>query len=121
MGDSKLRVAAQSTKIQSSTLIRMTYHNIRAVQAFMGYDTLLPMPSLNAGLGISGIGMESDEVSVVTWTRRSALEAVLKEVKLLEEEFKDLGVSDVEKAEEDFVFKEKVTHDFKGSDETIHD
>ncbi|EKM76705.1 hypothetical protein AGABI1DRAFT_18593, partial [Agaricus bisporus var. burnettii JB137-S8] len=94
MGDSKLRVAAQSTKIQSSTLIRMTYHNIRAVQAFIGYDTLLPMPSLNAGLGISGIGMESDEVSVVTWTRRSALEAVLKEVKLLEEEFKELGVSD---------------------------
>jgi hypothetical protein len=82
----------------------------------MGYDTLLPMPSLNAGLGISGIGMENDEVSVATWTRRSALEAVLKEVKLLEEEFKDLAPRE-EKLEEDDVFHEKLMHDSKGSDE----
>lgn len=116
MGVSKLRLVAQSTKIQSPAIIRMTYRSIRAVQAFMGYDTLLPMPSLNAGLGISGIGMENDEVSVATWTRRSALEAVLKEVKLLEEEFKDLAPRE-EKLEEDDVFHEKLMHDSKGSDE----
>jgi hypothetical protein len=115
MGVSKVRLAAQSTKIQSPAIIRMTYHSIRAVQAFMGYDTLLPMPSLRTGLGISGIGMENDEVSAVTWTRRFALEAVLKEVKLLEEEFKILP-SREERLEED-AFNEKLMHDFQGGDE----
>ncbi|KAF9440623.1 hypothetical protein P691DRAFT_781863, partial [Macrolepiota fuliginosa MF-IS2] len=96
MGVNNIRLMAQSTKIKSSVLIRTTYRRIRTVQTFMGYDTLLPMLALNAGLGITGVGLESDEISFVTWTKRSALEAVLNEMTHLEEEFEDVvkGIAD---------------------------
>lgn len=64
------------------------------MQTFMGYDTLLPMPPSNQDPGIVGLGGDSDEVSFVTWTKRSALEAVLNEMKELEEEFKDIVKGD---------------------------
>ncbi|KAF5359637.1 hypothetical protein D9756_003121 [Leucocoprinus leucothites] len=89
MGVSNIRLMGQSTKIKSSTLVKATYRRIRAVQTFMGYDALLPLPSGNVGLGISGLGMETDEVSFVTWTKRTALEAILNEMKQLEEEFEE--------------------------------
>jgi len=61
----------------------------------MGYDTLLPMPTPNQDPRIVGVGTENgDEVSFATWTKRSALEAVLNEMKELEEEFKDVMEGD---------------------------
>lgn len=87
-GVGNIRLMAQSTKINSSTLMRATCRRIRAVQAFMGYDALLPIPTSNPG--IVGLGGDSDEVSFATWTKRSALEAVLNEMKDLEEEFEDI-------------------------------
>jgi hypothetical protein len=89
MGVSNIRLMAQSTKIMSSELIKATYRRIRTVQTLMGYDTLLPMPTSNVGLGINRLEVEADEISFKTWTKRSALDAVLKEMKQLEEEFEE--------------------------------
>lgn len=97
MGVNNIRLMAQSTKIRSLALIKATYRRIRTVQTFMGYDTLLPMPPPNSGLGIPGLEMEGDEISIATWTRRSALEAVLTEMKQLEEEFEEV-VKDISSA-----------------------
>ncbi|KAJ3562072.1 hypothetical protein NP233_g9804 [Leucocoprinus birnbaumii] len=89
MGVSNIRLMGQSTTIKSVALVKATYRRIRSVQTFMGYDTLLPLPMGNVGLGISGVGMDSEEVSFVTWTKRTALEAILKEMSQLEEEFEE--------------------------------
>lgn len=89
MGVSNIRLMGQSTQIKSPALAKATYRRIRLVQTFMGYDLLLPLPIANVGLGISQPDMENDEVSFMTWTRRSALEAILNEMKQFEEEFRE--------------------------------
>lgn len=88
MGVSNIRLMGQSTQIKSIALAKATYRRIRLVQTFMGYDVLLPLPVANVGLGIVPFEMENNEV-FATWTRRSALEAILSEMKQFEEEFKE--------------------------------
>ena len=89
MGVSNIRLMGQSTHIKSMALVKATYRRIQLVQTFMGYDMLLPLPVANVGLGIAPFEMENNEVSFATWTRRSALEAILGEMKQFEEEFKE--------------------------------
>ncbi|KAF6764107.1 hypothetical protein DFP72DRAFT_986293 [Ephemerocybe angulata] len=68
-------LGAGMTKIKSIKLVEGTYRRIRGVQALMGYELLLPLPS-------------HDEMDMVkTWTRSQALAAIGQETKDLLEEF----------------------------------
>ena len=81
---------AKTTKIKSLKLIQETYKRVRAVQMFMGYDLLLPIPSMG---GISGgsskEGEKDDEATLETWTKAQALAAISKETNDLLEEFEE--------------------------------
>ncbi|PPQ66012.1 hypothetical protein CVT24_011956 [Panaeolus cyanescens] len=68
-----------TTNIKSITLVQATYHRIRGVQAYLGYDVLLPMP---------GSSSSSDDIAAPqTWSPHQALQSVVKETKELLEEF----------------------------------
>ncbi|CAA7264275.1 unnamed protein product [Cyclocybe aegerita] len=85
---------AHATKIKSVRLIQETYRRIRCVQTFMGYDLLLPIPSV-------GIAIKekdgSGEATLESWTKAEALAAIVAEMKDLLEEFEEgLGTEDLE-------------------------
>jgi hypothetical protein len=72
---------ATVTKIKSSTLVRATYRRIRTVQRYMGYEPLLPVPHSH--------GMDADEAFPTAWTRKQALDMILRETRELMEEFEE--------------------------------
>ncbi|KAF5379141.1 hypothetical protein D9615_005965 [Tricholomella constricta] len=80
-GAKGLDAMAATTKIKSLALVRATYSRIRTVQSCMGYDALLPMPLSQE--------MDVDEVLTATWTRKDALDAIVKETQELLEEFEE--------------------------------
>ncbi|KAF8068970.1 hypothetical protein FPV67DRAFT_1414491 [Lyophyllum atratum] len=81
-GGKGLDAMAMTTKIKSLALVRATYRRIRTVQNCMGYaDALLPMPQSHE--------MDADEVFTTTWTRKEALDAIMKETQELLEEFEE--------------------------------
>jgi len=61
------------------TLVRATYKRIRTVQAYLGFDLLLPMPQNQEANG--------DEARCPTWTQHEALNAIIRETSDLLEEF----------------------------------
>ncbi|KAF9051397.1 hypothetical protein BJ165DRAFT_1524338 [Panaeolus papilionaceus] len=68
-----------ASNIKSIVLVQATYHRIRGVQAYLGYDVLLPMP---------GASSSSDDVAAPqTWSPHQALQSVAKETMDLLEEF----------------------------------
>ncbi|KAF5334688.1 hypothetical protein D9611_011945 [Ephemerocybe angulata] len=79
------------TKIKSIKLVEGTYRRIRGVQALMGYELLLPLPSHGSGRRDDQDGMEGDDEDemdmVKTWTRSQALAAIGQETKDLLDEF----------------------------------
>ncbi|KAF8905252.1 hypothetical protein CPB84DRAFT_1814223 [Gymnopilus junonius] len=81
----------QSTKVKSLRLIHETYRRIRGVQAFMGYDLLLPFPGIHQDTSsITPSAMNNDEDSAFeTWTTQQALAAITSETKALLEEFEE--------------------------------
>lgn len=76
-----------STTVKSLSLVRITYRRIRVVQTWMGYDVLLPFP---------GERHYDDPESMTTWTRKQAINEIIRETKEIMEEF-------VTAAEEDMV------------------
>jgi hypothetical protein len=80
-GNTKDMDVATVTKIKSLTLVRGTYRRIRTVQRYMGYEPLLPMPHSHE--------MDADEVFPTAWTRKQALDAILRETRQLMEEFEE--------------------------------
>ncbi|KAJ3513514.1 hypothetical protein NLJ89_g2905 [Agrocybe chaxingu] len=86
--------SASATKIKSIRLIQETYRRIRCVQTFMGYDLLLPMPSV--GMAIKDKDGDA-EATLGSWTKAEALAAIVAEMKDLLEEFEEsLEVEDLE-------------------------
>ena len=66
----------KATRIKSPALIQATLRRIRGVQAFMGYNLLLP-------------GMSTDDGALQAWTKPQALVAIQKEMTELLEEFEE--------------------------------
>ncbi|KAJ3508110.1 hypothetical protein NMY22_g16719 [Coprinellus aureogranulatus] len=81
----------RTTKIKSAKLVENTYRRIRGVQALMGYDLLLPLPTN----WLQKLPREDDdddddeesEVVLKSWTKSQALSAISQETKDLLEEF----------------------------------
>ncbi|KIJ62176.1 hypothetical protein HYDPIDRAFT_95143 [Hydnomerulius pinastri MD-312] len=73
------RMLLKGDTIKSPALVEGTYRRIRLVQACMGYDMLLPWPA----------GLERDEEldTARAWTRRQAIEALVRESEDLVNEF----------------------------------
>ncbi|KDR79961.1 hypothetical protein GALMADRAFT_242128 [Galerina marginata CBS 339.88] len=83
---------SRATKIKSLKLIQETYRRIRGVQAFMGYDLLLPMPGIRASHTSSSMSVGKDkheDAALETWSKQQALAAVVNETKDLLEEFEE--------------------------------
>ena len=81
---------AKTTKIKSLKLIQETYKRVRAVQMFMGYDLLLPIPGMGGISGGSAKEREKDdEATLETWTKARALAAISRETNDLLEEFEE--------------------------------
>ncbi|KAF8965019.1 hypothetical protein BDZ97DRAFT_1813196 [Flammula alnicola] len=87
IGDDGDAAAAKATRIKSLKLIQETYRRIRGVQAFMGYDLLLPVPGM--GINAASTKDKDDDAAPETWTRPQALAAIVKETKDLLEEFEE--------------------------------
>jgi len=68
---------ANSTTITSAKLVLNTYRRVRAVQRFMGYTDLLPVPD----------GAEGSVDDVRVWSRGTALNEIEGETTDLMEEF----------------------------------
>ncbi|EGO03702.1 hypothetical protein SERLA73DRAFT_101950 [Serpula lacrymans var. lacrymans S7.3] len=81
----------KSATVKSQSLVRATYQRIRRVQAYMGYDVLLPMQN--------GFEANQNVDEVRAWTKREAIEALLLETKWLSEEFEEM----LKEAEDDTV------------------
>jgi len=74
-----VRVMSKSLTVKSPFLVRATYQRIRLVQSRFGYDSrLLPLSDSDQG-----------GVSVMAWTKRQALEVVVKETEELIKEFEE--------------------------------
>jgi len=78
-----MSVATRTAKIKSPSLIRATYRRIRAVQTYMGYRNILPLPH-------GDMDNDSNEVVLSSWTKYEALEAIKNETDELIEEFDQL-------------------------------
>ena len=76
-----------TTKIKSLVLVQATYRRIRAVQRYIGYEPLLPMPPHSHR-------MDADDGFPKTWTRKQALDAILRETRELSEEFEEFNRRD---------------------------
>lgn len=73
----------KTAMIKSMSLVLATYRRIRLVQTCMGYGTLLPLPNLEGGV-------ESDNPgSIKAWSKKEAIEAMVKEMKELMVEFEE--------------------------------
>lgn len=79
-----IRLLNKTAMIKSRPLILATYKRIRLVQTCMGYDDLLPLPSIEGSLDI-----EDDPGSVRAWTKLQAMESVIKETRELMVEFEE--------------------------------
>ena len=74
---------AKATRIRSLKLVQETYRRVRGVQAYMGYELLLPLPG-------AGAAKDGDEdAGLQTWTRAQALNAIVLETRDLLEEFEE--------------------------------
>ncbi|KAG5646355.1 hypothetical protein DXG03_003678 [Asterophora parasitica] len=69
-----------AAKITSRALVEATYRRIRLVQSSMGYE-VLPMPIKQ--------GIDDDEVPTVSWTKKEALDAIVRETRDLLHEFEE--------------------------------
>jgi hypothetical protein len=74
-----VRPLNKTATIKSTSLVLATYKRIRLVQACMGYDTLLPLPSAENG----------DLDDTKAWSKKQAMDAVVKEMKDLMAEFEE--------------------------------
>lgn len=74
-----------SGTIQSESLSHATYRRIRRVQAFLGYRTLLPLPSSKSNVEID----DCEDDFLLTWTRSLAVTSIVQETNALLEEFED--------------------------------
>jgi hypothetical protein len=87
--DGIVRMVLKGHTIRSPVLAQATYRRIRLVQACMGYDMLLPWPGGMVGEEGEGQG-EGEGLGLDTikaWTRRHAIEALVKECAELADEF----------------------------------
>ncbi|KDR72729.1 hypothetical protein GALMADRAFT_228996 [Galerina marginata CBS 339.88] len=89
------RERSTTTTIKSPKLIQETYRRIRAVQDFMGYDLLLPMPEVGVSVSVSASGIlpsmsvGRDNATLETWSRQQALAVIMKETEDILEEFEE--------------------------------
>ena len=65
------------------SLVLATYRRIRLVQTCMGYDALLPLPSVEGG------GDSDYPASTKAWSKKQAMDAVVKEMRELMVEFEE--------------------------------
>jgi len=86
--ESGVRPMAKSPVVKSQSLTRATYRRIRLVQSCLGYDSpLLPLPD--------GEREDEDEGWAAAWTRKQALDAIVKETReLIEELDGSIGVEE---------------------------
>jgi len=70
--------------IKSFPLVLATYKRIRLVQTCMGYDNLLPLPTEGSSLHI-----DDDPGNTRAWTKKQAMEAVVRETRELMVEFEE--------------------------------
>jgi hypothetical protein len=73
-------VTSKSLTVTSAFITRETHRRIRLVQSCLGYDFRLLSPQLDD---------ERQDTDVVIWTKRDAIEAVIKETKELIDGFED--------------------------------
>ncbi|KIK93408.1 hypothetical protein PAXRUDRAFT_145141 [Paxillus rubicundulus Ve08.2h10] len=89
--DGIVRMVLKDHTIGSPVLARATYRRIRLVQACMGYGVLLPWPGGMVGEEGEGQGEGEGEGqgldTIKAWTRRHAIEALVKECEELTDEF----------------------------------
>jgi hypothetical protein len=78
-----VRLLNKTATIKSMSLVLATYRRIRLVQACMGYDTLLPLPSVESG------GDFDYPASTKAWSKKQAMDAVVKEMRELMVEFEE--------------------------------
>jgi hypothetical protein len=78
-----VRLLNKTATIKSMSLVLATYRRIRLVQAAMGYDTLLPLPSVESGVDFD------DPANLKAWTKKQAMDAVIKEMRELMIEFEE--------------------------------
>jgi Protein UNC80 len=69
--------------IKSMPLVLATYRRIRLVQTWMGYGTLLPLPNLEGGVD------SDDPATTKAWSKKEAMDAMVKEMKELIVEFEE--------------------------------
>ncbi|KAF8840555.1 hypothetical protein BDN67DRAFT_930122 [Paxillus ammoniavirescens] len=87
--DGIVREVLKGHTIRSPVLAQATYRRIRLVQACMGYDMLLPWPGGMVGEEGEGQGQGEGQGldTIKAWTRRHAIEALVKECAELADEF----------------------------------
>ena len=73
----------KTATIKSMSLVLATYRRIRLVQRCMGYGTLLPLPGVESGIDFD------DPASTTAWSKKQALDAVVKETRELMIEFEE--------------------------------
>ena len=82
---------SQSVVIKSGSLTRVVFRKIRVVQAYLGYNNLLPDPD--------SLSVDDDPVDISGWTRAQILRSIVDETKMLVGEYGKEGNSG-----EDFEF-----------------
>lgn len=75
----------KTATIKSVSLAMETYRRIRLVQTCMGYEGLLPLPSI----GNDGFDIDEDQGNANAWSKKQAVTALVKEIRELMVEFED--------------------------------
>lgn len=78
-----VRLLNKTATIKSTSLVLATYKRIRLVQACMGYDTLLPLAGADGGIDLDDLS------NTKAWSKRQAVEAIVKETRELMVEFEE--------------------------------
>lgn len=78
-----VRLLNKTATIKSVSLVLATYKRIRLVQTCMGYDTLLPLPTVECGVDFD------DPATAKAWSKKQAMDAIVKETRELMVEFEE--------------------------------
>jgi len=78
-----VRLLNKTATIKSMSLVLATYKRIRLVQTCMGYNNLLPPPTVESGIDFD------DPASTKAWSKKQAMDAIVKETRELMVEFEE--------------------------------
>ena len=70
---------SQSVMIKSGSLTRAVFRKIRLVQAYLGYNHLLPNPD--------SLSVDDDPIDISGWTKARILRSIIDETNMLVDEF----------------------------------